>query len=243
MMIFVLSAISPEAMPCALRQVAATLRPGGQVLFRWEGRAGWLGGWWVGRSRCSLQPSSQASSAKVFCEPHQHQRPLTHSHMPPPPTVVHCLPSPPHRDYAAGDLAQDRLAAEGRQQLLGASFYVRWDGTRAFYFSEVSPCCWHCWYCWYWCYCLAPTLRLSGDLLLVSHLQRVPLPPFSLLLLLPSSVACITSSLPSFPPATSPLLLAVQPSAAAVCLRCCCCCRQACGSCLRQRASLVRESA
>jgi hypothetical protein len=33
-MIFVLSAITPQAMPRALRRVAATLRPGGQLLFR-----------------------------------------------------------------------------------------------------------------------------------------------------------------------------------------------------------------
>ncbi|PSC75016.1 S-adenosyl-L-methionine-dependent methyltransferases superfamily [Micractinium conductrix] len=72
-MIFVLSAIAPDAMPCALRSVAATLRPGGQLLFR---------------------------------------------------------------DYAAGDLCQDRLAGEGRQQRLSDSFYVRWDGTCAFYFGE-----------------------------------------------------------------------------------------------------------
>ena len=41
------------------------------------------------------------------------------------------------RDYAAGDLCQDRLAGEGRQQRLSDSFYVRWDGTCAFYFGEV----------------------------------------------------------------------------------------------------------
>lgn len=34
-MIFVLSAVAPEAMPRALRRVAATLRPGAQLLFRW----------------------------------------------------------------------------------------------------------------------------------------------------------------------------------------------------------------
>lgn len=34
-MIFVLSAVAPEAMPRALRAVAATLRPGGLLLFRW----------------------------------------------------------------------------------------------------------------------------------------------------------------------------------------------------------------
>ncbi len=34
-MIFVLSAVAPEAMPRALRAVAATLCPGGLLLFRW----------------------------------------------------------------------------------------------------------------------------------------------------------------------------------------------------------------
>jgi methyltransferase-like protein 6 len=33
-LVFVLSALSPDAMPRALRQLAATLRPGAQVLFR-----------------------------------------------------------------------------------------------------------------------------------------------------------------------------------------------------------------
>ena len=41
------------------------------------------------------------------------------------------------RDYAAGDLAEERLSSQGRQQQLGPNFYVRWDGTRAFYFTEV----------------------------------------------------------------------------------------------------------
>ena len=50
---------------------------------------------------------------------------------PPPPSVASC------RDYAAGDMAQGRLAAAGRQQRLGHNFYVRWDGTRAYYFTEV----------------------------------------------------------------------------------------------------------
>jgi methyltransferase-like protein 6 len=45
------------------------------------------------------------------------------------------------RDYAVGDLAQDRLAQEGRAQRIGDNFYARWDGTRAFYFSEVRPTC------------------------------------------------------------------------------------------------------
>ncbi len=30
------------------------------------------------------------------------------------------------------------MAAEGRQQRLASNFYVRWDGTRAFYFEEAS---------------------------------------------------------------------------------------------------------
>ena len=40
------------------------------------------------------------------------------------------------RDYAEGDLAESRLAASSRQQKLQDSFYVRGDGTRAFYFSQ-----------------------------------------------------------------------------------------------------------
>lgn len=45
------------------------------------------------------------------------------------------------RDYAAGDLAQDRLAAAGRQQRLAPNFFVRWDGTCAYYFSEARAWC------------------------------------------------------------------------------------------------------
>ena len=41
------------------------------------------------------------------------------------------------RDYAVGDLAEQRLAAEGRQKRLGEHFYVRGDGTRCLYFCEV----------------------------------------------------------------------------------------------------------
>lgn len=41
------------------------------------------------------------------------------------------------RDYAEGDLAQARLAGPTKQQQLGDHFYVRGDGTRAFYFPEV----------------------------------------------------------------------------------------------------------
>ena len=62
MMVFVLSAISPEAMPRALRQVAATLRPGGQVLFRWVG--GWVnggaGGWALALLSSAAKQCSQA---------------------------------------------------------------------------------------------------------------------------------------------------------------------------------------
>eukprot|EP00887_Chlorella_sp_A99_P007498 scaffold2.g7498.t1 len=74
-MVFVLSALSPAAMPAALARVAACLRPGaGRVLFR---------------------------------------------------------------DYAAGDLAAERFGGAGRQQRLGDGFYARWDGTRAFFFTEA----------------------------------------------------------------------------------------------------------
>ncbi|KAL6768508.1 hypothetical protein ACKKBF_B11000 [Auxenochlorella protothecoides x Auxenochlorella symbiontica] len=40
------------------------------------------------------------------------------------------------RDYARGDLAQSRLSEPGRVQRLADDFYVRWDGTRAFYFTQ-----------------------------------------------------------------------------------------------------------
>lgn len=40
------------------------------------------------------------------------------------------------RDYAAGDLAQERLAT--KQQQLADHFFVRGDGTRAYYFSQVT---------------------------------------------------------------------------------------------------------
>jgi hypothetical protein len=41
------------------------------------------------------------------------------------------------RDYAAGDLAERRLAASGAAKQLGAHFHVRGDGTRCLYFTEV----------------------------------------------------------------------------------------------------------
>ncbi|GAB4823086.1 hypothetical protein N2152v2_010132 [Parachlorella kessleri] len=75
-MVFVLSAISPERMPQAIRNIARTLKPGtGQVLFR---------------------------------------------------------------DYAVGDLSEGRLAQQGRSQRIEDNFYARWDGTRAYYFTEVG---------------------------------------------------------------------------------------------------------
>ncbi|GMH33261.1 hypothetical protein BSKO_01095 [Bryopsis sp. KO-2023] len=40
------------------------------------------------------------------------------------------------RDYAMGDLAEERLRKEGRRKKLGENFYVRGDGTRCYYFSE-----------------------------------------------------------------------------------------------------------
>lgn len=42
------------------------------------------------------------------------------------------------RDYARGDVAQDRLAARGKRQQIDDAFFVRGDGTRAFYFTPVS---------------------------------------------------------------------------------------------------------
>lgn len=43
------------------------------------------------------------------------------------------------RDYASGDLAEERLAGKGGQKL-GDSFYARSDGTRAYYFTEKVLC-------------------------------------------------------------------------------------------------------
>ncbi|XP_047325112.1 uncharacterized protein LOC124928904 [Impatiens glandulifera] len=70
-MIFVLSAVSPEKMPLAIKNISKVLKPGGCLLFR---------------------------------------------------------------DYATGDLAQERFIC--KDQKLSENFYVRGDGTRAFYFSE-----------------------------------------------------------------------------------------------------------
>lgn len=42
------------------------------------------------------------------------------------------------RDYAVGDLAEERLQRKGRQKKLEDNFYVRGDGTRCLYFSEVT---------------------------------------------------------------------------------------------------------
>ncbi|GAV64065.1 Methyltransf_12 domain-containing protein/Methyltransf_16 domain-containing protein [Cephalotus follicularis] len=39
------------------------------------------------------------------------------------------------RDYATGDLAQERFT--GKDQMISENFYVRGDGTRAFYFSNI----------------------------------------------------------------------------------------------------------
>ena len=75
-MVFVLSAISPEKMRDAIRNVSSVMRPGG------EGR--------------------------VLL-----------------------------RDYASGDLAQERFAAKDGQKL-AENFYVRGDGTRAYYFSPAT---------------------------------------------------------------------------------------------------------
>lgn len=41
------------------------------------------------------------------------------------------------RDYAEGDLAQGRLGGVNRQQKIEEGFYMRGDGTRAYYFTEA----------------------------------------------------------------------------------------------------------
>ena len=42
------------------------------------------------------------------------------------------------RDYARGDLAQHRLSSTPRPQQLAEDFYLRMDGTRAYYFTEAG---------------------------------------------------------------------------------------------------------
>jgi len=74
MCVFVLSAISPEKMPLAIRNIAQVVR--------------------------------RAAAARVFV-----------------------------RDYAAGDLAQERFDNKSHQKI-SDNFYVRGDGTRAYYFTE-----------------------------------------------------------------------------------------------------------
>ncbi len=51
------------------------------------------------------------------------------------------------RDYAEGDLAQLRLSGPTRNQRLSHNFYVRSDGTQAYYFSKVSFPAAHCLLC------------------------------------------------------------------------------------------------
>lgn len=41
------------------------------------------------------------------------------------------------RDYAAGDMAEGRFQNGARLKCLGPRFYVRGDGTCAYYFTEV----------------------------------------------------------------------------------------------------------
>ena len=42
------------------------------------------------------------------------------------------------RDYAKGDLAEERFDGKQKSQKISDSFYVRGDGTRAFYFTEAG---------------------------------------------------------------------------------------------------------
>lgn len=44
------------------------------------------------------------------------------------------------RDYAAGDLAEQRLARVGRHKRLGPHLYMRGDGTKCLYFTQVRAC-------------------------------------------------------------------------------------------------------
>ncbi len=81
-MIFVLSAISPEAMPAAVANVKQTLLQ-------------------------SSGGSSNGGGGKIL-----------------------------FRDYADGDLAQERLQRDYKQQRIGEGFYMRGDGTRAYYFTK-----------------------------------------------------------------------------------------------------------
>lgn len=116
-MIFVLSAITAEAQPLALRRVAATLRPGGQLLFR-QGPGDGAGGAAGLRQQAKRQTIDPCTSTEL--------RSISAAA-----STAHC------RDYAAGDLAEARLGGEGRQQQVGPSCFVRWDGTLAYYFSQV----------------------------------------------------------------------------------------------------------
>lgn len=41
------------------------------------------------------------------------------------------------RDYAEGDLAEQRLANHGSKRELAEHFYIRGDGTKSFYFTKA----------------------------------------------------------------------------------------------------------
>jgi hypothetical protein len=43
------------------------------------------------------------------------------------------------RDYGKGDWAEQRFSDARRLRKLGENYYVRGDGTRAFYFSKAGP--------------------------------------------------------------------------------------------------------